>query len=102
MAQRPLGLEGFDARLTEMLRKKDLYVDHLQYLPEGAGWLLVEFGGDTAEEAESRARAALEAIRNADSPIQDARVYVDARAQRAVWAVRESALAATAFVPASR
>ena len=99
LEQGPLGLEGFDVRLTNALRKKDLFVQHLPYLPDGAGWLLVEFGGDTLEEAEARARAALEAVQSSDSPILDSRLYTDARRQKAVWQVRESALAATAVVP---
>jgi len=99
MAHRPLGLEGFDYRLAEFMEAKDLNVDYLQYLPEGAGWLLVEFGGDTTEEAEARARAALASIQAAESTILDSRVYADLKLQGYVWNIRESALGATAFVP---
>jgi ferredoxin len=59
MAHKPLGLEGMDIRLVEYMEAKELNVEHLQYLPDGDGWLMVEFGGDTEEEAEARARAAL-------------------------------------------
>ncbi len=101
MALRPLGLEGMDHRLTEYMARKDLNTEYLHYLPEGRGWLMVEFGGDTPQEAEARAEAALEAVRGAESPILDAKVYADPDIQQAIWHVRESGLGATANVPGS-
>jgi FAD/FMN-containing dehydrogenase/Fe-S oxidoreductase len=96
---KPLGLEGFDEKLTEFMKLKDLYVESLAYLPEGHGWLMVEFGGDTVEEAEARARTAMEALEGTSEHLVEMRIYVETEPQKRVWSVRESALGATAFVP---
>src|SRR2546429_9799799 len=65
MAHGPIGLEGFDRRLVENMRKKHLQLDNIALLPEGGGWLLVEFGGETRQEAEDRARVLAEELRRA-------------------------------------
>src|SRR5207248_5490570 len=44
-AAEPIGLEGIDNVLVEDVRKKGLHTGYLSFLPEGAGWLLLEFGG---------------------------------------------------------
>ncbi len=57
MAHKPIGLEGFDDLLVYYTRTKGINSEGLALLPEGGGWLMVEFGGQTALEAESQARA---------------------------------------------
>jgi FAD/FMN-containing dehydrogenase len=47
LAHKPIGLEGFDSRLIEGMRKKHLHPENIKLLPDGGGWLLVEFGGQT-------------------------------------------------------
>lgn len=69
----------------------------LSVLPEGKGWLVVEFGGGTREEAEEQARQVMEAIGGSGAPSM--KLYVDDRDQEKVWDVREAGLGATAFVP---
>jgi FAD/FMN-containing dehydrogenase/Fe-S oxidoreductase len=101
MRHKPTGLEGMDYRLTDFMRAKELHVRHLVHLPQGKGWLLVEFAGDTMEEAVARAEAVLEALRAEGQPFLDARIVSEPHEQEAVWHVRESALGATAFVPGS-
>ena len=51
----PIGLEGIDELLVRHSRKKNLNPKGLALLPEGQGWLYVEFGGDTVAEAEAQA-----------------------------------------------
>jgi FAD/FMN-containing dehydrogenase/Fe-S oxidoreductase len=101
MRHRPTGLEGMDYRLTDFMRAKDLHVRHLVHLPEGKGWLLVEFAGDSPAEAVARAEAALQGIRADGGAFLDARIVSEPHEQQAVWHVRESGLGATAFVPGS-
>ena len=91
----PIGLEGFDDRLVEACRRKGLNRAAIEGLPEGGGWLLVEFGGETAAEAEARARKAAKKLGGRIS----ARVVVDRAAQQALWTLRESSVGATAVVP---
>ena len=47
-----IGLEGFDGRLVEQMRRADLNVENLRLLPEGEGWLLAEIGAANAAKAE--------------------------------------------------
>ena len=95
MTAGPIGLEGFDDRLVEACRRKGLNPTAIAGLPKGSGWLLVEFGGETAAQAESKARAAAERFGGGTS----ARVVVDSVKQQAFWTLRESAVGATAVVP---
>ena len=41
----PIGLEGIDDMLIGYMKKKGLHTKDTQYLPDGKGFLLVEFGG---------------------------------------------------------
>jgi FAD/FMN-containing dehydrogenase/Fe-S oxidoreductase len=93
----PIGLEGFDGTLVSFMLRKQLAVADVALLPSGQGFLLVEMGGWTAEEAQSRTDALVAASKSwRESP--RARTYDDAEAAR-VWRVRESSLGATVFVP---
>lgn len=94
----PIGLEGMDELLVENMKKKGLHVQHLKLLPEGKGWLLVEFGADTKGEADAQARTLMEKVRSSGIA-RDMKLYDDAEEERHVWETRESALGATAFVP---
>ena len=91
----PIALEGFDDRLVEACRRKGLNSSAIAGLPEGGGWLLVEFGGETAAEAEAKAREAAGRFGGGHS----GRVVVDRADQQSFWTLRESAVGATAVVP---
>ena len=59
LEHKPIGLEGIDDVLVEDMKVVGIHDEDLTLLPEGRGWLLVEFGGETKEEADDkRARAA--------------------------------------------
>ncbi len=94
MTSAPIGLEGFDDRLVDACRRKGLSPAAIGDLPRGGGWLLVEFGGETAREAESKARKAAERFGRGRG-----HVIVDPARQQALWTLRESAVGATAVVP---
>ena len=97
MAHKPIGLEGFDDLLAEYTRTKGINSEGLALLPEGGGWLLVEFGGQTASEAESQARGLIEALNRSVNP-PNVRLCSGQQAKR-VWEVRESSLGVTSHVP---
>src|SRR5205807_1463274 len=98
MAHGPIGLEGFDRRLVENMRKKHLQLDNIALLPEGGGWLLVEFGGETRQEAEDRARVLAEELRRAmNAPSM--KVCTEPQEAARIWSVRETGLGASVFVP---
>jgi FAD/FMN-containing dehydrogenase/Fe-S oxidoreductase len=101
LAHQPIGLEGFDDRLLEAMRKKGMHRASLKLLPPGGCWLLVEFGGQAKREADDRARGLMEELGKApDSPRM--RLFDDLAQARMIWAVRESALGATSIVPGEK
>jgi FAD/FMN-containing dehydrogenase/Fe-S oxidoreductase len=94
----PIGLEGFDDVLVENNRKLEKNLKALDRIPEGKGWLLVEFGGHTRREADDRAQGLLRKARKL-SGFTGERLYDDPQEEHQIWEVRESGLGATAFVP---
>ncbi len=94
LTHNPIGLEGMDGLLLECLRRKHKSLDEIALLPEGDGFLLVEFGADSQSEADAKAQVFAAAVQSVAIP----RIYNKADAAR-VWAVRESGLGATAYVP---
>ena len=101
MAHRPTGLEGFDDRIVENMRRKRLRIANIRLLPEGGGWLLAEFGGTTVEEAAERARGLMGEMQKQSHP-PAMKLLEDPQDQRRIWAVREAGLAATSFVPGEK
>jgi FAD/FMN-containing dehydrogenase/Fe-S oxidoreductase len=97
MEHKPIGLEGFDDLLVTYTRNKGINSEGLALLPDGSGWLMVEFGGQTAQEAESQARVLMQALARGTNP-PEMRLYVEKQKQKRVWEVRESALGATSHV----
>ena len=98
MEHRPIGLEGFDDIVVNASRHKGINLDAIAMLPEGCGWLMVEFGADTAAAAEAQARNLMETLdRSVAAP--NMRMFTDPRQARRIWDVRESSLGVTAHVP---
>jgi FAD/FMN-containing dehydrogenase/Fe-S oxidoreductase len=97
MAHKPIGLEGFDDLLVSYTRMKGINSEGLALLPEGGGWLMVEFGAETAREAESQARALMQRLTQSSHP-PNLRLYTQKQQVKCVWEVRESALGATSHV----
>src|SRR5437660_6956911 len=95
----PIGLEGVDDRLVDDMKAKGLNVHNIALLPEGRGWLLVEFGGETKEESDAKAKAMFAKLKRSRRLVPSMKLYDDQREEKMVWKVRESGLGATAFVP---
>src|SRR6476620_3873814 len=91
----PIGLEGFEGSMVDGLRKKG--APHLELVPEGRGYLLVEFGLDDAAEASQTATRFLEWVR-ALPEAPDARLYLLAKA-KAMLRIREAGPRAAATAP---
>jgi FAD/FMN-containing dehydrogenase/Fe-S oxidoreductase len=92
---RPIGLEGFEGSMVDGLRRKG--APHLDLVPEGRGYLLVEFGFDDAEEAGQAAARFVEWVRGLrEAP--SARLY-SATEARAMWRIREAGPRAAATAP---
>ncbi len=95
---RPVACEGIDHLLVEFMRKKGLHPDDVDLLPDGGGFLLVEFGADDKEDADAQAHRFVEACRELDDP-PSTKVFTEEWEAAKLWQVRESALGATANVP---
>ncbi len=98
LESKPIALEGLDDKLIGYEREKGLNPQALQLLPKGSGFLLVQFGGDTTEEADAHVDDLLRRVgRGRDD---DDVVFFDDPAHEAqLWRIRESGLGATARVP---
>jgi FAD linked oxidases, C-terminal domain/4Fe-4S dicluster domain len=101
MAHGPPGLEGFDRGLVEDMLRKGLHPSYAALLPDGNGWLMVEFGADTKGESDEKARSLMEELRSrGDAP--SIKLIERAADAEKVWRIRESGLADTAFVPGKK
>jgi FAD/FMN-containing dehydrogenase/Fe-S oxidoreductase len=94
----PIGLEGIDDRLIDDMKRKKLHPQDAKLLPEGKGWLLVEFGSGSKEESNAMAHGLMEALRKKrDAPSM--KLFDNEKEEKQVWEIRESGLGATALVP---
>jgi len=94
----PIGLEGLDDRLIDGMKQMHMHLRDMKLLPEGNGWLLAEFGGESKAESDARATAAMTALRTKpDAPHM--KLFDDERQEKLLWRIRESGLGATARVP---
>ena len=97
LKHKPIGLEGFDNLLVDFLRRKQMAREDIELLPNGRGFLLVEFGGDTDSDAHEQADRLAKA---AESWTVSPHVkLVEGKQAESIWRVRESALGAVTFVP---
>ena len=94
----PTGLEGMDHLLFDYEKKKGTYDRDLELMPDGEGFVMVEFGGDSKEDADHQARACMEMLKGQDNP-PSMKLFDKAEEEERVWQVREAGLGSTAFVP---
>ncbi|MFS8066436.1 MAG: FAD-binding and (Fe-S)-binding domain-containing protein, partial [Byssovorax sp.] len=95
----PIGLEGLDERLKDHIVKKGSpHAAFLPLLPEGKGWLLVEFGYDTKDEATEQAKLLMARLSRGQAA-PSMKLLIDHAEQDHLWKIRESGLGSTAFVP---
>ena len=102
---RPMGLEGIDDVLIHAMKLKHIHPRDLQILPEGEGWLLVEFGGKTREKADATARKLMAELKaRSDAPTM--RLVDDPEHEKVVWEIRDAGLGAAggkrAYEPTDR
>ncbi len=97
LQHKPIGLEGFDDLLVYYERTKGINSEGLALLPEGGGWLMVEFGADSIPGAEMQAQRMIDALRGGAAP-PNIRLFSGANARR-IWEIREASLGATSHVP---
>lgn len=82
LAHKPLAVEGLDARLVDVVRRHK-GPGAVPTLPDGEGWLMVEVGGEDAEDSLKRAYA-LAASASTDAVL----VYPPGDQASALWRIR--------------
>ncbi len=93
-----IACEGLDQGLVDDMLAKGLHPEHVAMLPDGRGWLLVEFGGANRDESDQKAQAFMAQMhKRQHSPSMH--LYDKPSQEAALWEVRESGLGATAMVP---
>jgi FAD/FMN-containing dehydrogenase/Fe-S oxidoreductase len=94
----PIGLEALDDTFIDDMKKKGMHPQHLELMPPGKAWLLVEFGGKSKEESDSKARRLMDELkRRGNAPPM--KLFDDPKQEKLVWTLREEGLGATARVP---
>jgi FAD/FMN-containing dehydrogenase/Fe-S oxidoreductase len=91
----PIGLEGVEGSIIEGLRRKQ--APHMELLPQGKGFLLVEFGADNPETCRQRAQQLVARMGQLPTP-PGSRIYTPAEAKH-IWQIREAGPRAAAFAP---
>ncbi len=98
MKHKPIGLEGIDDMLLDFMKRKGLNVDDIPLLPDGKAWLMVEFGGNSKEDADDQAKKLMEDYKN-EKKQPTMSLFDDPEQEKMLWEIRESGLGATAWVP---
>lgn len=91
----PLAIEGFQKHVIENERRKGKEPEGVDLLPPGDTWLLVEFGGETQEEATANAEAAMNTIRRSDHDQVGMRLLAKPSDYKKVVEIRESGVGAS-------
>ena len=98
LEHQPIALEGIDHLLITYQQSKHLNPAALRLFPNGRGFLLVQFGAETKDEARQKVERLVAALgRSVDG--DDVTHFDDEQHEQQIWHVRESGLGATARVP---
>jgi FAD/FMN-containing dehydrogenase len=98
MGFEPIGCEFTSRHVVENLDVKGFNFGGEERLPPGNAWVLLEFGGDTKQEADGRAEELFRALeKRTDAPGH--RLYESPDDETAVWEIRRHS-AGTARMPA--
>jgi FAD/FMN-containing dehydrogenase/Fe-S oxidoreductase len=98
MKNGPTALECFNSKVPGNLKQKGREPEGTKFLPQGGAWLLVEFGGDSEEEARGRAQAALNADSTRSIRIEGTAIFEDSQIQKKIWHIRESGVGSS-YIP---
>lgn len=94
----PIGLEGFEGGVLDIMRQKNLQPENIALLPPGGGFLLAEFGGDTRGEADEKADAFV-TWQKEQPHAPFIKVVRDPGEVRRIWKVREAGNGSTTVIP---
>ncbi len=92
----PIAVEGLDERIIGGLRERGLRLEDISLLPAGRAWVMVEFGGDSVDEATARARA-LESACATLPGTPESWLITDPAIFARIWSIREVGASATSL-----
>ncbi|MDQ3863361.1 MAG: heterodisulfide reductase-related iron-sulfur binding cluster, partial [Actinomycetota bacterium] len=90
---------AIDDELIRNMKLRGMHPADIPMLPEGNGWLLAEFGGETQDESHHKAKEAMERLKEAENPPEEIKDFENSEKAQKMWGVREDGLGATAYVP---
>ncbi len=94
----PTALEGMDYLLYQFVKAKGNEDADIALMPEGKGFLIVEFGGDTKADTDDQAHRCMAALKKQSHP-PTMKLLDDPKHEKMIWKVREGGLGSTAWVP---
>src|SRR6185437_14393562 len=94
----PIALEGIDGSMFTYMHDKGMSTSGRSLFPDGGAWLVVEFGGDTKEEAADAAHHLMDALRHQPNA-PSVKMFEDVKQEHLVWQIRESGLGSTSKIP---
>ncbi len=94
LESKPMACEGMTYQIVDDMAKKGMRPVGMELMPEGKAWLLLEFGGETKEEVNTKTQTL--------SQMPDARSLDNPAKQKLIWKMREQGLGATAKVPGEK
>ena len=96
LAHAPLAVEGLDSRLVDVVRNAKGAAP-VPSLPRGAGWLMIEVGGETSAQAQAAAAALIR-----DAAALDALVVPAGPDATALWRIRADGAGLAGRTPRGR
>ncbi|HEY4218275.1 MAG TPA: FAD-binding and (Fe-S)-binding domain-containing protein [Gemmatimonadaceae bacterium] len=95
---KPIALEGIDGSMFDYMHDKGMSTTGRKMLPEGNAWLVVEFGGESKDEADGGARKLMDAFQGKpDAPTM--KMFDDVDQEDIIWKIREAGLGSTSKIP---
>ncbi|MEO6834954.1 MAG: FAD-binding and (Fe-S)-binding domain-containing protein, partial [Candidatus Tumulicola sp.] len=94
----PIALEGLDTSMFTYMHDKGMSTKGRAMFPDGNAWLIVEFGADSAQEADQQADGLMEAFKKRDI-VPSMKRFDDEHEQKLLWEIRESGLGSTSKIP---
>jgi FAD/FMN-containing dehydrogenase/Fe-S oxidoreductase len=95
---KPIALEGIDESMFRYMHDKGMSTSGRENFPEGGAWLVVEFGGESKEEANGDAQRLIDAFKSKPNP-PAMKLFDDVKQEALVWQIREAGLGSTSKIP---
>ncbi len=94
---KPIALEGIDSSMFRYMHDKGMSTSGRALFPDGNAWLVVEFGGESKDEAADAAHRLMRAL--AQKTNRPMKLFEDSKQEHLVWQIREAGLGSTSKIP---